>query len=69
MIQQCQEKYQQHYEQIQNELETYVKQRSNSVDEKQLMTIVDHYVQNDQYRLRIEMQRRREMLKFDAHDH
>ena len=70
LIQQRQQKYRQHYEQIQNELETYVKQLSNySVDKKQLMTIVDHYVQNDQYRLRIEMKRRREMLKFDAHDH
>ena len=47
-----------------------MKQHSNySVDKKQLMTIVDHYVQNDQYRLRTEMKRRREMLKFDAHDH
>jgi hypothetical protein len=41
----------------------------SSADVNQLMAVVTDLVYKDQYPLRIELERRRDMLKFDAHNH
>jgi hypothetical protein len=41
----------------------------STVDSNQIVTIVNNIVDKDQYQLRLELERRRHILKFDAKDH
>lgn len=45
------------------------KEASSSLDLKQLEHIINNFIHQDQYRLRIELERQRQMLKFNAQDH
>ncbi|CAF4477721.1 unnamed protein product, partial [Rotaria sp. Silwood2] len=69
IVNQRREKYQKQLEQTENELHEYMKQAPTHVDINQLTTIVTHFIHQDQYSLRIEMERRRQMLKWNAEDH
>ncbi|CAF3189383.1 unnamed protein product [Rotaria socialis] len=53
----------------QYQLEEFKKQAPISIDIQELDNIIYNFIQRDQYRLRIEFERQRQMLKMDAQDH
>jgi hypothetical protein len=71
LIEQRQQKYKQQFEQIQNDINEYMKRAAASIliDIAKIMNIIDILIDKDQYQLRIELQRRRNMLQFDAKEH
>ena len=74
LIQQRQQKYKRQLEQIQNETNTHMERAkaivsSNSLDLVKLMNIINQLIDKDQYQLRVELQRRRILLQFDAKEH
>ncbi len=69
LIEQRHKKYKKNLEQIQNNIDEHMKQMPSSVDANKLIAIITDLVYKDQYELRMELERRRDMLKFDAKDH
>ncbi|CAF3265723.1 unnamed protein product [Rotaria sp. Silwood2] len=69
MIEQRQKYFQQQIEDNTRELGEYRKQTPTSIDTEKLISLVTDIVHQDQFHLRIELERRRTMLKFDAKDH
>ncbi|CAF4664958.1 unnamed protein product, partial [Rotaria socialis] len=53
----------------QYQLEEFKKQAPISIDIQELDNIIYNFIQRDQYLLRIEFERQRQMLKMDAQDH
>ncbi|CAM4978805.1 unnamed protein product [Rotaria socialis] len=59
-----------YYHQLgQTEVEQYEKQAPLSIDLKELERMINTFIKQDQYRLPIELEQQRHMLKFDAQDH
>jgi hypothetical protein len=69
LIEQRHKKYKKNLEQIQINIDEHMKQMPSSVDAIKLVAIITDLVYKEQYELRIELERRRDMLKFDAKDH
>ena len=70
LIEQRLKKYKKSLEKINNDIQTHFKTSSHSsplLD--QVVALVNELIHHDQYQLRIELERRRNMLKFDAKDH
>ncbi|CAF3531349.1 unnamed protein product [Rotaria socialis] len=51
------------------QVEQYEKQAPLSIDLKELERMINNFIKQDQYRLPIELEQQRHMLKFDAQDH
>ncbi len=69
VIEQRQKKYQQQLEQIQNDINEYLKQAPALIDINKIITLINHLIHQDQSSLRLELERREDMLKFDAQEH
>jgi hypothetical protein len=70
LIEQRQQNYKQHVEQIQSAINEYMKQAPVAlIDMTQIINSINNLIDKDQYQLRIELQRRRYMLRFDAKEH
>jgi len=69
LIEQRRQKYKQQLEQIECQLNEYIKNTPTVSDANRIMTIVHDLIHQDQYQLRTELERRRHVLKFDAIDH
>ncbi|CAF1372343.1 unnamed protein product [Rotaria sordida] len=69
LIEQRQKYFQQQIEENTSEIDEHLKQLSTSIDANRLIEIIIDLVCQDQNQLRLEFQRRRSMLKFDAKDH
>lgn len=69
LIRQRQKKYQQHIELIQNDIDNHMKQASSFIQITRIMNIIQNLIQNDQHLLRLELERRKTLLKFDAKEH
>ena len=54
---------------ITNQVEQYQQQSPANIDIHYLTAVATDFVENDQYQLRIELERRRHILVFDAKDH
>jgi hypothetical protein len=62
--------FQEQLQEITNKIQEHMKQSPYStIDSNQIVTIVTNIVDKDQYQLRLELERRRHILKFDAKDH
>ncbi len=70
LVKQRPQKYQQELEQIDNEINTHLKQVPLAiVDIYKIIEMITNVINQDQYQLRIELERRRKMLKLNAQDH
>jgi hypothetical protein len=70
LIEQRGKKYQQNMVRIQDEVKNYMEQVPTVLKNvHRIMDIINDLVNKDQYQLRIELERRRHMLQFDAKDH
>jgi hypothetical protein len=72
LIEQRHKKYKKNVQQIQIDIDEHMKQMPppiSTVDMDKLMTILIDLVHKDQYELRMELERRRDILKYDAKDH
>ncbi|CAF3564401.1 unnamed protein product [Rotaria socialis] len=69
LIEQRKQKYKQQFEQIQKDINEYMKQPLVLIDMGNVMNIINNFIHKDQYQLRVELQRRRTMLQFDAKEH
>jgi hypothetical protein len=71
LIKQRKQKYEKQFQQIQNELDEFVKKAPPQlhVDNNTIINIINNLIYKDQYQLRIELERRRIMLHFDAKEH
>ncbi|CAF1261333.1 unnamed protein product [Rotaria sp. Silwood1] len=69
LIEQRQKYFQKQIEHNTHELDESRKQIPTSIDSDKLISIITAFIQQDQSNLRIELDRRRAMLKFDAKDH
>ena len=70
MIQQRKQKYEKQFQQIQNEINEFVKQIAlQANDINNIINIIHQLIDKDQYQLRVELERRRTMLHFDAKEH
>ena len=69
LIEQRHKIYQEKLEKIQIDIDGHMKQISSFIDSNRLMTIITDLVYKDQYELRMEFERRRGILKFNAKDH
>ncbi len=71
LIKQRKQKYEKQFQQIQNELDEFVKKAPPQlhVDNSTIINIINSLIYKDQYQLRVELERRRIMLHFDAKEH
>ncbi|CAF4885152.1 unnamed protein product [Rotaria sp. Silwood1] len=69
LIKERQKYFQQQIEVNTHELDEHRKQTPATIDTEKLISIITAFIQQDQSNLRIELDRRRAMLKFDAKDH
>jgi len=69
LIEQRHKKYKKNLEQIQINIDEHMKQMPSSVDANKLVAIITDLVYKDQYELRMELERRRDIVKLDAKDH
>ena len=70
LIEQRRKKYQQQLDLIQQEMTHYLEQKVNiNMEINQILPILDGFIEKDQCRLRIELERRRVLLKLDAQEH
>ncbi len=72
LIKQRKQKYEQHFQHIQNELDEFMKKAPSQlhVDNNTIINIINNLIiYKDQYQLRVELERRRLMLHFDAKEH
>jgi hypothetical protein len=72
LIEQRHKKYKKNVQQIQIDIDEHMKQMPppiSTVDMDKLMAILIDLVHKDQYELRMELERRRDILKYDAKDH
>ncbi len=70
IIEQRRKTYQKEHEQINKEINEYIKQQSPVLtDLDKIIGIITDLVLKNQYKLRIELERRRGMLKFEAREH
>ena len=70
VIEQRLKKYKASFDQIHQELNQYTKHcPALLINPDRIMTLIEDFLYKDQYRLRIELERRRTMLKLDAQDH
>nr|ACD54684.1 unknown [Adineta vaga] len=69
LVEQRRNRYKKNLEKIQTDVVEHMKQIPAFIDSNQLMTIIKNIVHQDQYELRMELQRRRSILKFHAKDH
>jgi hypothetical protein len=71
LIQQRLQKYKEQLEYIRNEIEEYMKKVSPDYnnDMYKITYVINNLIYQDQYPLRIELERRRHMLLFDAKEH
>jgi hypothetical protein len=69
IIEQRRKIYQKEHEQMEKEINEYIKQSPVLTDLDKIKGIVTDLVHKNQYQLRIELERRRGMLKFDAKEH
>ena len=70
LIQQWKQKYEKQFQNIENKINEFVKQISlqpNYTDN--IINIIHHLIHNDQYQLRVELERRRTMLHFNPKEH
>jgi hypothetical protein len=56
-------------EEITCKLQEHIQQAPSTIDTNKLMTIVTDLINKDHYQLRVELERRKQILKFDAKDH
>ncbi|CAF1511861.1 unnamed protein product [Rotaria sordida] len=69
LIQQSRKYFKQQLEEVTSKLNEHIKLAPSTIDTNKLMTIATDLVNKDQYQLRVELERRKHMLKFDAKDH
>lgn len=71
LIEQRRKYFQQQLMQINDKLNEHLKQASHLAiaDTDQLMLFANNFISREQYQLRMELERRQAMLKFDAKDH
>jgi hypothetical protein len=71
LIQQRLQKYKEQLEYNQNEINEYMKKVSPTYnnDMNKITYVLNNLIYKDQYPLRIELERRRHMLQFDAKEH
>jgi hypothetical protein len=71
LIQQRLQKFKEQLEYIRNEIDEYIKKASPDYnnDMYKITYLINNLIYKDQYPLRIELERRRHMLQFDAKDH
>jgi hypothetical protein len=69
LIEQRQKKYRQKHEQIHKESNEYIKQTTTIPHLDKILDIIANLVYENQYQLRVELERRRGMLKYNAYDH
>jgi len=69
LIEQRFKKYQKNLEKIQIDIDEHMKQIPPLIDSNKLIDIINDLVFKDQYELRMELERCRNVLKFDAKDH
>ncbi|CAF1427977.1 unnamed protein product [Adineta steineri] len=70
LIAQRQKNFTKKLQMLQINIDEHIKQISlSTADMNNLMTIINDFLYTDQYELRMELERRRAMLKFDARDH
>jgi hypothetical protein len=71
LIQQRLQKYKEQLEYVRNEIDQYVNKVSsdNKNDMNKITYVINNLIYQDQYPLRIELERRRHMLQFDAKEH
>ncbi len=62
--------FQEQLQEITNKIQEHMQQSPYSIiDSNQIVTIVTNILDKDQYQLRLELERRRHILEFDAKDH
>ncbi|CAF1459883.1 unnamed protein product [Adineta steineri] len=70
LIEQRQKNFTKKLQKLQINIDEHIKQTSlSTADMNNLMTIINDFLYRDQYELRMELERRRAILKFDAKDH
>lgn len=69
LIQQRLQKYKQQIEKFQYDINEYIRQAHAIIDMTKIMNIINHLIHKHQSVLRIELERRRTILKFDAKEH
>ena len=69
IIDQRQKKYQQHLKQIQNDINEYLKQAPTLIDMNKIIQLLNHLIHQDQTSFRSELERRKDVLKFDTKEH
>ncbi|CAF1336678.1 unnamed protein product [Adineta steineri] len=70
LIEQRHKNFMKKLQQLQINIDEHIKQISlSTADMNNLMNIINDFLHTDQYELRMELERRRAMLKFDARDH
>ncbi|CAF4385925.1 unnamed protein product, partial [Adineta steineri] len=70
LIEQRHKSFMKKLQQLQINIDEHIKQISlSATDMNNLMTIIDDFLYRDHYELRMELERRRAILKFDAKDH
>ncbi|CAF4199114.1 unnamed protein product [Adineta steineri] len=70
LIEQRHKNFMKKLQQLQSNIDEHIKQISlSTTDMNNLMTIINDFLYRDQYELRMELERRRAILKFDAKDH
>jgi hypothetical protein len=69
LIEQRLKYFKQQLDEITFKLQEHLQQAPSTIDLNQLMIIANDIVDKDQYQLRVELERRKHILKFDAKDH
>ena len=70
LIEQRRKKYKQQLDVIQQQMTQYLEQKVNmNMEMNQILEILNNFIEKDQSRLRIELKRRRIILKLDAQEH
>ena len=69
IIEQRQKKYQKQLEQIQNDINEYLKQAPTLIEINKIIQLLNHLIHQDQTSFRLELERRKDMLRFNAKEH